>query len=316
MGIVREPHRPLDRAASLIAARVLAADQAGIVSRRQLSRRGIPRWVVRLEVRTGRWAAHGRQCVCIHNGPLGPEALRWCAVLEVGARAALDGVTALQAAGVTGLSDEAVVVIAPKGSTPARPPGVVVRESRLFSEDDVIGVGIRRVRPAVAAVHAALWASTDRQAAYFLTLVVQQRLARPSDLAAVLARVRRHRRRLTLRALVAALVAGSQSLGELDVSADLRRRGFPVRQQAVRRRPSGTEYLDIEIEDCDVCLEVDGIGHDAPEQRLSDLVRDIRTLVDGKVTVRVPLLAYVLDTEQVLDALEELLVSRGWRRAG
>lgn len=315
MVIVREPHRPLDRAASLAAAAALAAEQAGIVSRRQLAREGSPRWVVRLELRTGRWAARGRQCVSTHNGPLGAEALRWVAVLEVGARAALDGVSALQAAGVTGLTDEAVVVITPKGSTPAHPDGVVVRESRLFREDDVIDAGIRRVRPAVAAVHAALWASTDRQAAYFLTLVVQQRHARPSDLAAALARVRRHRRRLTLRAVIAALVAGSESLGELDVSADLHGRGIPVLQQVVRRRPSGTEYLDIEIEGCDVCVEVDGIGHDAPAQRLSDLVRDIRTLADGKVTVRVPLVAYVVDKEQVLEALEALLRSRGWRSA-
>lgn len=315
MGIVSESRPQLSRAEALAVCRSVSGDQAGILSRRQLSRLGVPRWVIRLEVRSGRWAVRGRQCLSTHNGPLDAEAMRWIAVLEVGSRAALDGVSALQAAGVAGLSDEEVVVITPKSSTPQHAAGVVVRESRMFREDDVVGVGIRRMRPAVAAVHAALWAVSDRQAAYFLTLVVQQRHASPSDLAAALSQVRRHRRRLPLRALITALVAGSQSLGELDVSADLRRRGIPVRQQTVRKRPSGTEYLDIDIEGCDVCMEVDGIGHDAPVQRLSDLVRDILTMADGTFTVRVPLLAYVLDTERVLDALETLLRSRGWSAA-
>lgn len=315
LNIVTDERPSMTRAAALALVRELAEEQRDVVSRRQLAALRVPRWVVRLELRSGRWARRGRQTVTTHNGPLTAAARHWVAVLEVGCRAALDGVSALQAAGVTGLSDTDVTVITPKGSTPYRPPDVVVQESRMYREADVITIGIRRVRPAVAAVHAALWAHTDRQAAYFLTLVIQQRLARPSDLADALSRIRRHRRRLPLRALIAQLVAGSQSLHELDVVADLRRRGFPVRQQVVRRRPSGTEYLDIELDGYQVCVEVDGIGHQDPVQQLSDLVRDILTLADGKVTVRLPMLAYVLDKERVLDAVEQLLFARGWSAA-
>lgn len=306
----------LDPVAARQAARALAAGQEDVVSRRQLAAAGVPRWVIRLELKTGRWQRTGRQTVVVHNGPLSAGARRWIAVLEVGLRAALDGVSVLQHAGVTGLTDEQVHVIAPKSSTPAHPPGVRVHESRLFSEDDVISAGLRRMRPAVAAVHAALWAATDRQAIYFLLLVVQQRLARISDVAEVVARVRRHRRRTLLRSVVAQLAAGVQALSELDVAQDLRRRGLPEpARQVVRKRPSGTQYLDCDLPEYGITLEIDGAGHEEPWQRLADLVRDITLTAEGRAAVRLPIATYVLDREQVLDALEQLFLARGWRPA-
>ena len=315
----RLPLRPrpsLDRPAALAAARELAAAQEGALSRRQLSRAGVPRWVVRLEVSAGRWQRTGRQTVVVHNGPLSWRTRCWIGVLEVGQRAALDGVTALRWAGVDALTDEEVHVIVPKGSTPWRRAEVELHESRLYREEDVVPAGIRRVRPAVAAVHAALWAATDRQATYFLLLVVQKRLAPVAEVAAVVGRLRRHRRRLMLRGVVTELAGGVRALSELDVARDMRRRGLPEPQrQVVRRRPSGTEYLDCELTDYRLTLEIDGVGHEEPWQRLSDLVRDITMIAEGKVTVRIPVAVYVLDRERVLDALEELLIARGWGSA-
>lgn len=314
---VPEPSTPaLDRPAALAAARRLAVEQEGVVSRRQLAAAGVPRWVSRLEVRSGRWQRTGRQTLVLHNGTLLPATKRWRAVLEIGARVALDGVSALQHAGIDALEDEVVHVIAPKGSTPSRAAGVVVHESRLFRESDVVGAGLRRTAPAVAAVHAALWATTDRQAAYFLLLVVQQRRARATDVAEAVAAVRRHRRRLLLRAVARDLVGGVEALSELDVAADMRRRGLPEPdRQVVRCRPSGTQYLDCELAAYDVVLEIDGAGHDEPQQRLDDVVRDITLLSEGRSVVRLPIATYALDRERVLDALEALLVSRGWQRA-
>jgi very-short-patch-repair endonuclease len=313
----RLPLRPrplLDRPAALAVAREIAADQEGALSRRQLSRAGVPRWVIRAEIAAGRWQSTGRQSVVVHNGPLSWRTRCWIGVLEVGQRAALDGVTALRWAGVDALTDEEVHVIVPKGSTPWRQAEVELHESRLYREQDVVTAGIRRVRPAVAGVHAALWAVTDRQATYFLILIVQKRLASVAELAAVVGRLRRHRRRLMLRGVVAELAGGVRALSELDVARDMRRRGLPEPQrQVIRRRPSGTEYLDCELTDYQVTLEIDGVGHEEPWQRLSDLVRDITLLTEGKATVRIPVAVYVLDRERVLDALEELLVARGWR---
>lgn len=310
------PSRPqLPHAEALAVAEELAAEQCGILGRAQLSALGVPRWLVRAEIRGRRWCRTGRQTLAVHRGPLDAAARRWIAVLEVGGRAALDGVTALQHAGCE-LDDEEICIIVPKGWHRRRVPGVHVRESRRYDGAAVLTNGIPRMRPAVAAVHGALWARTDREASYLLLLVVQRRLARPVDVHDALASVRRHRRRRLLAQVVGDLAGGVQSIGELDVATDLRRRGLPEPdRQTIRRRPSGTEYLDCVFKAYGVTLEIDGAGHNDPLQALSDLLRDIASLTSGRVAVRIPLLIYRLDPDRVLDALEGLLRSRGWGSA-
>ena len=283
------------------------------MSRRQLAAARVPRWLVRAELRARRWQAYGQQVVLTHNGPVPLEAVRWAAVLSVGCRAALDGVTALQLAGARGLDDTVPHVITPKGSTPHRPRWLVLHESRRYRAQDVLAAGLPRTRPAVAAVHAALWARTEREATYLLVLAVQQRLATPAALREVLDTVRRHRFRRALLDVVADLAGGVHSLGELDVARDVRRRGLPEpSRQSVRRRASGTQYLDVEWPAYGVALEVDGAGHEELGQRLDDLLRDLDLLAEGTLVVRVPLVVYRRDRERVLDALGRLLVARGW----
>lgn len=301
-------------AARQAAARVASA-QCSVVSRRQLLAAQVPRWLVRHELRTGRWQRTGRQTVALHNGPLDTAARRWVAVLESGPRAALDGVTALQAAGLHQLTDGLVTVVVPKGARRRRVPGVRLRESRRYRAEDVVRTGIPRTAPAVAAVHAALWAATDRQATLFLTLVVQQGLCRPADLSDATTAVRRHPRRRLLAQVVLDLADGSRSLGELDVARAMRTRGLPEpERQAVRKRPSGTQYLDADFPSYDVSLEIDGSQHELPEQRLDDLLRDLGLATEGRTTVRIPLVVWRLDEAAVLDGLELLFRSRGWRR--
>lgn len=298
-------------------ARALAAGQAGVLCRRQLRASGLPRWLLQLEVRAGRWRRTGRQTVVVHNGPLSAASRRAVAVLEASPRAALDGVSALQHQGVAALSDARVDVIVPRGARATRVRGAVVHESRRFREDDVAVVaGVRVVTPAVAAVHAALWASTDRQASLFLLLVVQQRLAGAAELAEAVSAVRRHPRRRLLQRMVQEAAGGVQSLGELDVGRALRERGFPEPdRQVVRRRPSGTEYLDVRFRRYGLTLEIDGIGHEELEQQVSDVLRDWRLVSEGDVVLRLPLVVFRLAREQVLDRLEQVLVSRGWHRS-
>jgi hypothetical protein len=78
-----------------VAAEALAGDQCGVISRRQVYAFGVTRWQVRAQVDAGRWARTGRQTISVRTGSLTEQAHWWVAVLEVGPRAALDGVTAL-----------------------------------------------------------------------------------------------------------------------------------------------------------------------------------------------------------------------------
>jgi very-short-patch-repair endonuclease len=295
-------------------AREVAVEQCLTASRRQLYAAGVPRWLVRHEIRTGRWQAAGSQTVVLHNGPLQEDALRWIAVLEAGPRAVLDGVSALQAAGLP-LTDSVITVAVPKGTRKRRLAGVRVRETRRYRGQDVLRRGVPRTAPGIAAVHAALWAATDRQATYFLTLVVQQGLVRPVELSDAASTVRRHRRRRLIAAVVLDLAGGVRSLGELDVGQAMRRRGLPEpARQAVRRRPSGSQYLDADFPEHGITVEVDGAQHDLPDARLADLLRDLDLATGRRTVVRLPLVAWRLDEEAVLDGLEALFVSRGWRR--
>lgn len=305
----------LDAKAADRVSAALAAGQDGVVSRQQLVRARVPRWFVRRELLARRWRRTGRHTLVTHRGPLSARAKRWVAVLETSPRAALDRATALQEAGVTGLSDTDIHVVVPRGSRPRRTKGVIVRESRLFREQDVVGVGIRKMRPAVAAASAARWARTDREAQLFVLMCVQQSRAPITAMREALERLPRGHRRALLLALVNDIAGGVHSLGELDVAADLRRRGLPEPQrQAVRKRPSGTEYLDCEFPAYELVLEVDGAGHAQPGQRLADLLRDLTEVAGGKTVIRLPLEIYYLDREAVLDRIEQVFLGRGWAR--
>jgi hypothetical protein len=299
------------------AAHRLGLRQHQVVGRRQLIAVRVARWLIRAEVAAGRWRELPGQVVVLHTGPLTPEARRWSAVLGAGPRAALDGVSALHEAGLERIDEHRIHVVAPRGAKAGPMPDVVVHESRRFREEDVItGAGIRRVRPAVAALHAALWAVSDRQAQLFVLAAAQQRLVTVEAFAEALSAVRRHPRRRLLQALARDMAGGVQSLGELDVAADFRRRGFPEPdRQEIRRRASGTEYLDCEFSAYAIVLEIDGAGHEDAGQKVTDLLRDISVAADGQVPIRIPLVLYRLAREQVLDRLEELLTARGWRRA-
>jgi very-short-patch-repair endonuclease len=208
-----------------------------------------------------------------------------------------------------------VVVAVPRGTRRRRVRGARIRETRRYREQDVVRTGIPRTVPAVAALHAALWAVTDRQATYLLTLAVQQGLCRPGALSDAATAVLRHLRRRLVSRVILDLAEGSRSLGELDVARAMRQRGLPEpARQAVRRRPSGTQYLDADFPEHAVTVEVDGVQHELPDRRLADLVRDVGLATEGRTVVRVPLVAWRLDEDAVLDALEGLFGSRGWRR--
>lgn len=294
----------------------LAEQRGGVLYRPEVVARGVPRWLVQAELRLGRWQRTGRQTVVTHNGPLESRTRRVIAVLEVGPRAALDGVSALQHSGVSVEDDGAIHVIVPKSSTPRYPLGVRVHESRRFSEADVVTLdGARMVRPPTAAVHAALWARTDREAQLFPILIVQQRLATTGAVAKAVSAVRRSPRRALLRSLSAELSMGVRSMGELDVAHAMRRRGLPEPdRQEVRQRPSGKEYLDCRFDDYDLTLEIDGVQHDEIEHRVSDLLRDLVQVAEGGTVIRISLAVWRLAEERVLDALEQVFLARGWRR--
>lgn len=163
--------------------RAHAAGQAGVVSRTQVYALGVTRSFVRANVRAQRWRRIGSQSISLVTGPLTRQAQEWAAVFEAGPRAFLDGTSALIASGLVGYREDTIRVSVPRGARVRRARGLDIRQTRRWAADDVVGTGVPRSRPTVAAIRGALWAASDRQAALVLTMAVQQGLATAEQLA-------------------------------------------------------------------------------------------------------------------------------------
>lgn len=290
----------------------VAADHDGVLSREQLRLLGLSKGHLRTQMRAGRWSAHGRQAVAVHTAGLGQRA-RWrVAVLEVGAEAALDGVSALQAAGLSGYDEPTVHVSVPKGAHPRRLPGVQVHETRLRRPTDVIPAGISRVRPEVAAVRAALWARSDRQAALMVVMAVQQRLTTAQAVQRALGGIRRHRRRPFLNTILRDVIDGAQALGELDFARMCRARGIPApTRQVVRRGPRGRVYLDAYWDKYRLVVEIEGIHHGAASTQIADALRQNSLSLRRDTVLRIPLLGLRVAPDEFMQQVAEALAGGG-----
>ena len=228
----------------------------------------------------------------------------------------LDGASALIGSGLQHFTVDRIRVSVPRGARVRRVRGLDIRQTRRWSADDLAATGVPRTRPAVAAVRAALWARTDKQAALVLTMTVQQGLATAEAIGIEMLRIRRARRRAFAHAVILDLIGGVRSLGELEVARECRRRGLPEpTRQVVRRTPGGTYYLDLIWEQWGVVVEVDGIHHSWAQQVVGDALRqNAITLTDARV-LRLPLLGLRVEPDAFFAQIEAALVAAGWNDA-
>lgn len=288
-----------------------AAPQGGVLSHAQLDALGITWSQRRAEIAAGRWERAGEQCLQV--GPPDHTSAWWRAVFEVGPSAVLDGVSALQAAGLTTISSDVVHAAVPKSVDPRPYPGVRVHETRRYREEDVLRAGVPRMRPATAAVHAALWARTDRQAALFVVAPVQQGLVAVPDLAEAVALVKRDKRRRLLHGLLTDVRDGLQALGEQDFARACRRRGFPKPDhQQMRQLPTGRVYYDSVWSRYGVKVEIHGVQHLDPAAATRDALKENAASLEGAVVIRIPNYAFRTDPEPFLDQVELGLRAGGW----
>lgn len=295
---------------------VVARAQDAVVSRCQLYELGITRGEVRHQVKARRWRRLGSHCVVLHTGPLTDAACYWAAVLEGGPRAVIDGESALLLAGLKHYRAERIRVSVPRGAR-IRHRGTVanIRQTRRWEIDDTIRDGVPRTPAAVAAVRAAIWARSNRQAELVMTMVVQQGIARAEDLAVEMLRIRRDKRRLLLNQLVLELLGGIRSLGELDVVRGCRERGLPEPdKQVCRRTKGGTYYLDFRWSALRVVVEVDGIQHAWVTNLVSDALRHNRLAIEGDTVLRLPVLGLRAVPEEFFGQIREALEAAGWSR--
>ncbi len=267
--------------------------------RAELLRFGVTRHDVRTEIEAGRWVSLGRHTVQAHTGEPTEAARLWRAVWESGSGALLDGPAALVAQGMTGFAVDIIDVSLPVGSTVRRVPGVRAQRRRALAP--AFPVGVPRVRPEWAAIHAAQAARSDRAAALMLVLPIQQRLIDPRRLLEAWRSIRRSPRRVLIDGIIGDAVDGARSLGEVDFAALCRSRGLPPpKRQAVHQLPSGRAYLDAEWE-AGLVVEIDGGHHGLALNPLDDAWRANEVVIEDRLVLRLPLLGLRLDAGRFMD---------------
>jgi very-short-patch-repair endonuclease len=286
----------------------------------------LTRDALRWRVSSGRWQQPCRGIVVAHSGPLTEvQALR-IAVLWAGPGATLAGLTAARLDGLTGFEDRGkppaerpVHLLVPVSAQMrrARPDlPLVVHYSRLLGPDDVHPLREpRRTRVARSLVDAAAWAGSDRGAQALLAAGVQQRLARPQDLLAVVTGNVRLPRRAMIRATLDDIAGGAQALSELDLIRLVRRHRLPEPdRQAPRRDSAGRRrWLDAVWEAARVIVEVDGIHHIDATEYWADMDRDNDFTLGGYRVLRFPAFVVRYHGDYVAGKIRAALRSGGRR---
>lgn len=286
---------------------VEAADASdGVLSRTQLRVLGVGRDRVASQVRAGRWTLYGRQTVALHTGALSPLARAWRAVHESVGDARVDGISSLQIAGVSGLNDQVVHVSLHHLCQVRDIDGVVQHKVSRRIQGDAELPGLPRTTPTLAALRAAQWAVSDRQAALFLVLPTQQRDTTAARLRETHAQYPGRRRRALVTRLIDDIADGAQSLGELEIVPLLRRRGLPrPTRQALRCVDGRVRYLDVCWEDIGLALEIDGAAHSEGLEVTLDHLRGNAITMGGEVILRMNLIGLRLHREAFLDQVVE-----------
>jgi hypothetical protein len=274
------------------------------MSRPQLASAGYDSDAVRQRVLSGQWQKIGNALV-LHTGEVTDVQLQWAAVLSAPGPAAITARTAAERYGLQGFAPVAVDVVVARGDgPPTRIPGGHWHESRRFSEPDISpGWGVPSVSRGRSILDAAVWTPRARVACGLMAAAVQQRVVPVAALQHELALAGRVRHCQILRAVMADIEGGADSLSEIDLGKLARRADLPPPiRQAFRLDASGRRrYLDADFGTFSV--EVEGGVHLRPLNYWDDARRQNDLVLGGDRILRFPSIALRLEPEVVIAQL-------------
>jgi hypothetical protein len=289
--------------------------QAGVVSRQQALRAGVPAEVIAWRVRSERWAAIHPGIYATFSGSASRVAHLWAAVLYAGPQARLSHQTAAE---LLRLSDErspqvhvtipdrrrvrpqdgVVVHRAARLGRPWQPPGL---PPHTFIEDTIVDL-------------IAVAATLDEVLA-LVTAGFGRGLALEPHLRRAAAERGRLRWRRELDQIIAECARGAHSVLEYRYDRDVQRaHGLPeAERQAKFRQPDGTlGYRDRAYPQFGgLVIELDGRRFHPPEQRGQDIRRDNQAAVAG-ATLRYDWSAVTRRACETARQQAQALRNRGW----
>jgi len=269
----------------------LAAAQAGMLHRRQLSRLGLGSHYVDAQLSARRWQETSSVVLCTTTGSLTREQLMWAGILHAGTRSAIGGLTALERHGLERWHRDEITVLVEKSHNLEPISGIRFVETRrpipLLTSS--LPLPTWRVEPT-----ALLWAGyhpVTRSAYGLLAACVQQGLTTPYRLDGWITRMRPLRRAKPFRRYLGELAAGTQSGAERDVltMCDTFRIPRPFRQTPRRDSAGRLRFTDAEWRLADgrvIVLEVDGGFHMRVEHWSADIERERQLVATGVTVIR------------------------------
>lgn len=294
----------------------VAADQAGLLSRRQLQELGVDRWRVRNHVAAGRWSVRSPMVVSTTTGPLSREQLMWLGVLHAGSTALVGGLTVAELAGLRNWHRDAVTVLVPADLEVEPVAGVEfhrTRRSLALLRSDRDGLPRMQLEPAVLVF--AAYQRSRRTAQGVLAAVVQQGLTTAVELQRWVKLLKPLRWAPMFREVLGEIAAGSQSVAELDVVRACDDGGLqrPDRQVGRLDARGRLRFTDCEWRLGDgrvVVLEVEGSFHMDVGQWEEDVARHRALTTHDRVVVRCTARELRDEPWQVMEDLRRLGVPR------
>jgi hypothetical protein len=294
----------------------LARNQAGVVTRQQALKSGMPATSIAARIRSGRWRIVHRAIYFTFTGPLGRGAQLWAALLYAGRGARLSHETAAE---IIGLSDRQwpnVQVSVPPERRVTPTDGVIIHIS---SDNGKVWRPARGLPPHTSEedtvldlVHAA---ENLDEVLGWITRALAKHLTSEPHLRRAVAERKQLRWRRELDEIITAAVGGAHSVLEYRHDRDVQRaHGLPpARKQVPFRKPDGTTgYRDRYYPEYRLVIELDGRQYHPDERRAQDQARDNASAVTNGATLRY---GWTDVTRMACEtALQEAaaLRSRGW----
>jgi very-short-patch-repair endonuclease len=259
-----------------------AAEQAGMLTRRQAASSGLSRDAIRAQMESGRWQRVYPGVLATFSGPVTRQALLWAAVLVSGSNAVLSHETAAELAGLVTEPGKAVHISVPLTRRVIARPGIVVHRSTHALAHPVLQPPRTRIDETV--VDLTQTSETLNCATGWIVRAVAARLTTASRLLAVISARQRVRWRRELVAVLADVAEGCHSMLELRYLRRVEQAHALPRGRRQRRR--GRWYDDVDYAEFGVSVELDGRAAHPAEQAFRDHRRDNAAVLTGARVLR------------------------------
>jgi hypothetical protein len=291
----------------------MALEQFGVISRSQVLALGATRAWIETRLRTGRWQRPFPGLYVVFTGPMPFRTRVTAALLRAGPGAVARGATAAALDGLAAEPATAIHVLVPARRRVVVEPPIVVRRGRSADQQahPTRRPGRTRIEETVLDLCEESGSAVDVSG--WVTRAVGRRLTTPARLGVALRARSRHRWRRLLLALLADVDLGAQSPLELEYLRSVERaHHLPAGSRQVRWAGHRTRWVDVDLDQFGVRIELDGrLGH-IEDGAFRDRQRDNEAARSGRASLRYGWGEVFGSPCDVAAEVAGVLMSRGW----